>query len=184
MSQYYNEEGETFVRTLSQFRKAFHQHVEAYLHETFRWTTVEEWIDSVLKRTVEDIAMTALGYEKDGWHNEWKLRVGRENEGSVQTIINTMALKQAQELLPAFIEAKKEVIDKRLGTPKFKKDMLNRYNNALNDAIHSELDTWITQNATPVVKELFAHHVDEYDDQIKLKCPLTLDSLELIAKGE
>ncbi len=184
MHNWNEEEKEPIVATLRQFKEALKKHTEDYLHKTFRWATVETWIDNILQRKVEDIVMTALGYEKDSFHGSWKLRRSSHDKGGIQTVICGLAQKQAQELLPGFIEAKRAAINKKISTATFKKSIVEMYSSTLNDALHAEMKTWVEQNAVPVVKELFDNYTDEYLEQVKLKCPLTMDSLLLIAEGK
>ncbi len=172
------------ITTLSHFRDALNTHVENYLHNTFHWTTVERWIDNILKKNVEDIVMTALGYENNSFDRGWKLRQGHHDKSGIQTVIQDMAKKHAQELLPGFIEAKQKAIDKRINSATFKKDIVEMYSSTLNTALREAMREWVERHAAPVVAELFDRHGEEYAAQIKLKCPLTMDSILLIAEGK
>jgi len=179
----YPNEEETFITTLSEFKTALKEKVEEHLHYKFRWTTVEGWIDKILEKNVEDMVMDALGYENDGFNRGWKLRRHNSSENGILNVIRSLVQKQAQELLPGFIEAKRESIDKRIRTAKFKNDIVAMYNNELDSAIRDQMKTWVNQNATLVVTELFDRHAEGYRETLKLKCPLTMDSLLLIAEG-
>ena len=178
----YRDTDETFVTTLSEFKSALKVKTEEYLQMRFRWATVEGWIDRILAKNVEDIVMDALGYENDSFDRGWKLKRHSEG-GSIQSIIGQLTRARAEELLPGFIEAKREAIDKQVSTAKFKKDVVDMYSHALDRAIHDKMKNWIEQNADVVVTELFDRHAEGYRETLKLECPLTMDSLLLIAEG-
>jgi len=179
----YRDEEETFITTLRQFKTALKEHTEEYLHKTFRWKRVESWIDRILEKNVEDIVMDALGYENDSFERGWKLRRHNSSENGILHVIRTLAQKQAEELLPGFIEAKRAAIDKQISSAKFKKDIVNMYSSELDSAIRNRMKTWVAQQADAVVEEVFDRHTEDYGESIKLKCPLAMDSLLLLAKG-
>jgi hypothetical protein len=175
---------EPVIKTLNDFKALLKERTETYLHARLRWATVEEWIDKILQKHIEDIVMQALGYESDYGGNKWKLRYHSHGETlGVQDVIKSMARKQAEEVLPALIEAKREEIDAQITGPTYAKHVVDAYNTTLNSAIHDKMKDWVEKNATLVVAELFDRHAEDFAKQTKLQCPLTMDSLLLIAKG-
>ena len=111
----------TKITSLPGLKKELQKFVEEYLHEKFRWATVEDWITEILHERVEDIIMCALGFvwEEDHWHkncSHWKLE--NSKEGSVQGVIYDLAKTLTEKHIGPLLEEAQETILKKVLSPK------------------------------------------------------------------
>lgn len=169
------------VTSLKQLKKELQAFTEKTLHEKFRWTTVENWIMEILRKNVEDIVMSALGYkfEDSFGRGRWELKDCGERRG-VQKVIGDMAGVLVAEHLPALIEARKKAINEKLLSPANRKKIAENFGYTFDKMVREKMEEWVTAHTAQQIEEIFERHGEGFLENIKLKRKLTMESLALL----
>ena len=177
----------THIVSLKQLKNELQDFTERFLHDKFNWTTVEEWITSILKERVEDIVMGALGYEWDSWHGreQWKISdCDHGKDKGVLAVIAKMAVHIAEEHIPKLIEARKQKFVEKMLSPASVRQIFERFEYKLDSKFAEAMEQWAEDQASLVVEDVFKQHGDKFLEEIKLKRKLTFQSFEILAEDD
>ena len=157
------------ITTLAQLKTALKEFTEDYLQSKFSWSSVEDMIQNILQRNVENIVCAAMGFEKDSFSNGWKLRY--DSKESLHSTIRDIAKMKVEEVFPGFAAEWNEKLDIR-----------RRYEAEFQDCLHKKIDDWVQEKASLDVENLFALKGEEMLEEVRLKNPLNLNALKELAK--
>ena len=176
---------EPAISSLKQFKKKLQDHVEALLHEKFRWSTVEKWVMDILRERVEDIIMGGLGYDwESGFSGKghWVLK-DHDDKIGVPQILLKMATTLAAKYIPQLIKEREEALVAKFLSPANRNAIVKTFGYEFDKILREAMDEWVKKHATTQVEELFDKYGEELLKEVKLKHKLTMDSIELIGEG-
>lgn len=184
----YPDPDRTKIRTFPQLKKALKEYAEEYLHQRFTWKQASAWIEEMLKEHLEDIVLSALGFEYDdnNWnrgHRGWKL-ASHGKERGIHKVLTEMAEHLADKHLPKLVKKFEPELTKRFDTQKFLKNLAQEYDEAIQTAVWEKLKEWVYEKAQSDVDKLFDAKGEELVEMVKLKHPLTMGALTLVANED
>ena len=168
------------ITTLAQLKTALKEFTEDYLQSKFSWSSVEDMIQNILQRNVENIVCAAMGFEKDSFSNGWKLRY--DSKESLHSTIRNIAKMKVEEVFPGFAAEWNEKLDRLLHTKEIKDNIRRRYEAEFQDCLRKKIDDWVQEKASLDVENLFALKGEEMLEEVRLKNPLNLNALKELAK--
>jgi len=179
-----HDEDNTPLKTLAQLKKLVHEKTEEYLHEKYRWESVEKMIDDVLRRRINDIVATALGFRQDSFSRGWELDPHKDS-GRVQSTLKTMVRHHAEKVLPSLIKDAEKSMTRMMLSKKSRQYITDTYKEYFDRELRRAVDAWISEKAKADIEEIFQRGSEEFFNEIKLKVPLRmLDNLADVAGDE
>lgn len=93
------------TRTVEELRQEVDRRAIAQLEALLEPDAIEGTIKEIFQNRVEAIVCSALGFERDSWHDGWKLREhSSEKKHAVHRLIADTAEGLAKQMLPTLLE--------------------------------------------------------------------------------